>query len=282
MALAQAVDNKATQNNHQHQSPSASQPHQWALVTGGAKRIGAAICKKLHCDGFNILIHCHHSKAEADALALELNLMRPSSAAVLQAELGSEVGLKMLVDGVTQLLADKAGVLTALVNNASVFAPEDAAGIDVDFQGPAFDAMASVLQVNALTPYLLTKRLYSQLAIKGGAVVNLCDIHGRRPLKRHGVYSMSKAALEMATLSLAQELAPKVRVNGVAPGAILWPESPDSNADAVVKQIPLGRAGEPDDIATTVSFLLKAGYISGQIIAVDGGRSASGYLGAVT
>lgn len=272
MALAQAADNKATQNNHQHQ---------WALVTGGAKRIGAAICKRLHCDGFNILIHCHHSKAEADALALELNLLRPSSAAVLQAELGSEAGLKMLVDGVIQLLGDKGGVLTALVNNASVFAPEDA-GIDADCQGPAFDAMASVLQVNALTPYLLTKRLYSQLAITGGAVVNLCDIHGRRPLKRHGVYSMSKAALEMATLSLAQELAPKVRVNGVAPGAILWPESPDSNADAVVKQIPLGRAGEPDDIATTVSFLLKAGYISGQIIAVDGGRSASGYLGAVT
>ncbi|WP_372873030.1 SDR family oxidoreductase [Shewanella sp.] len=282
MALAQTADKEATQHSHQHQTRSSSQQQHWALVTGGARRIGAAICKRLHCDGFNILIHCHHSKAEADSLALELNLLRPNSAVVLQAELGSEPGLKILVDGVTQMLGEKGGILTALVNNASVFAPEDAADIDADFQGPAFDAMASVLQVNALTPYLLTKRLYSQLAIKGGAVVNLCDIHGRRPLKRHGVYSMSKAALEMATLSLAQELAPKVRVNGVAPGAILWPESPDSNADAVVKQIPLGRAGEPEDIATTVSFLVKADYISGQIIAVDGGRSASGFLGAIT
>lgn len=282
MALAQAADNKATQNNHQHQSPSDSQPHQWALVTGGAKRIGAAICKRLHCDGFNILIHCHHSKAEADALALELNLLRPSSAAVLQAELGSEAGLKMLVDGVTHRLGDKGGVLTALVNNASVFAPEDAAGIDGDCQGPAFDAMTSVLQVNALTPYLLTKRLYSQLAIKGGAVVNLCDIHGRRPLKRHGVYSMSKAALEMATLSLAAGAGAKGTGKWSCAGGYPLAREPGQQCRCRGKANPLGRAGEPDDIATTVSFLLKAGYISGQIIAVDGGRSATGYLGAVT
>lgn len=246
----------------------------WVLVTGGAKRIGAAICKALHSDGYNLIIHCNHSVTEANTLAALLNESRSGSAEVIQAQLGSGAAVDKVFSDVSQILRNTAGMLVALINNASVFTPET--------DRLDFTEVSNVMAVNAISPYLLAKRLYPFLAISSGAVVNLCDIHGQRPLKRHGVYSISKAALEMATLALAQELAPHVRVNGVAPGAILWPQTPNTDTDAVCQQIPLGRVGEVMDIANTVSFLLKAGYISGQIIAVDGGRSATGYQGAAT
>ncbi|MBT1445460.1 SDR family oxidoreductase [Shewanella sp. JM162201] len=250
-------------------------PARWALVTGAGKRIGRAICERLHQDGWNLLIHCHQSKDDANALALKLNAARANSATVICLDLSQADAAQSLRLKVTEQLTLFPDTLGALINNASVFLP-DGEALDLD-------KASSIMTINCLQPYLIAKAL-SPLMTNGGAVVNLCDIHAKRPLKGHGLYSMSKAALDMATLSLAQELAPRIRVNGVSPGAILWPEHLGTNdggkIDEVLAQIPLGRAGNPQDIAQAVAFLLQAPYVSGQIIAIDGGRSACGFLGA--
>ncbi|QSX31693.1 SDR family oxidoreductase [Shewanella cyperi] len=240
----------------------------WALITGGSRRIGAAIARNLHGAGYNVALHYHESAEEATALAAHFNSIRQGSCRTFRADLSDAAELDSLIDQVKQLSG-----LKVLVNNAAVFTTD---------ARPFSRAQASsILNTNLLAPYALATALAPLLAQQLGVVINLLDIHGRRPLKGHGLYSISKAALEMATLSLAQELAPSVRVNGVAPGAILWPETSDGQAiQQVLGQIPLSRAGEPEDIARTVRFLVEAPYISGQVIAVDGGRSACGFQGA--
>lgn len=241
----------------------------WALVTGGAKRIGARIVRQLHYTGFNIAIHFNHSRTQAQQLADECNAIRAESARIYQANLADENELSALAKKIqSEQLA-----VSLLVNNAACFFPTDIASCTM--------AQArTLLDTNLLAPYFLTLQLRSLLKENQGSVINLLDIHGQRPLNQYGLYSISKAAMQMATLSLAQELGPDIRVNGIAPGAILWPEQGSAQIqEQITEQIPLKRVGNEDDIANLVLFLSTADYISGQIIAVDGGRSATGFIG---
>ncbi|MCG9755628.1 SDR family oxidoreductase [Shewanella insulae] len=243
--------------------------NKWALVTGGAKRIGEAIALTLHKRDYNLLLHYKGSKAEAMALADKLNQMREGSCQTLQADLSTERGVESLV----QHISTHRLPLSALINNASLFVPDNKAS---DWQ-----TCQQLLNLNLLAPYHLATRLGDNLANNRGSVINLVDIHGDRPLKHHGLYSISKAGLKMATQALAQELAPKVRVNGISPGAILWPAQSDQDAiERVTRAIPLERPGKAKDIADAVSFILDSSYLNGQVIAIDGGRSATGYTGA--
>ncbi|WP_299002163.1 pteridine reductase [uncultured Shewanella sp.] len=244
----------------------------WALVTGAAKRIGCAISQQLHQEGYNIIIHFGQSSDEAQALANQFNQHRPNSALCLQANLDNETGIAKLIDTIMH----KQLPVTLLVNNASSFSPSA-------FEHTRFEQCQTTLTTNLVAPYLLAQGLFPLLKQHQGLVINLLDIHAKRPLKHHGLYSISKAGLEMATLSLAQEMGPNVRVNGIAPGAILWPNNSDKAAQSeIIQAIPLARLGQSEDIANLVCFLAKAPYISGQIIAVDGGRSATGFKGAET
>lgn len=236
------------------------------LITGAARRLGAAATRLLHGRGWRIALHCRDSRAAADALAEELNALRADSCRVLQADLARDDDLARLArEAVTAW-----GRLDALVNNASSFYPTP-----VSEATPAQwdDLFAS----NARAPFFLAQALLPALRDSRGAIVNLLDIHAERPLRNHSLYCMAKAANRMLVESLATELAPAVRVNGIAPGAILWPPQggPDAAAQArVLAGIPMGRLGTPEDIAGTIAFLLEdAPYITGQVIAVDGGRS---------
>lgn len=235
-----------------------------ALVTGSAKRLGKQIICKLHQAGYRVVIHYHQSATDASSLADSLNRQRPDSAATLQANL--------LDNQQVEQLAVKAlacfNRLDVLVNNASSFYPTPLGSATLDNWDDLFGT-------NVKAPYFLSKALAPALAAGNGCIVNMVDIHAQQPLQDHSIYCMAKAALLMMTKSLARELAPTIRVNGIAPGAILWPSQQLAEADkaAILQQIPLQRTGTPDDIANTVLFLLQSPYISGQIIAVDGGRS---------
>ncbi len=235
------------------------------LVTGAARRIGAAIVTRLQQNGARVAIHYRGSADEAEALAAELNQSREHSAATFQADLLDTEALPGLVERVV----DWGGRLDVLVNNASTFYPTPMGEITeqhwTDLVGSNFKAPLFMSQ--AALPHLRDNR---------GAIINIVDIHAQRPLRDHPVYGPAKAALAMLTRALAKDLAPEVRVNGVSPGAILWPEDGMSNAgqQAILQQVPLGRAGDPTDIAGCVLYLLRdATYVTGQIIAVDGGRS---------
>ena len=238
---------------------------QWALVTGGARRIGAVIARTLHAAGANVAVHYGSSAADADALVADLNGIRPESAFAIQADLRDDAAPEQLISGVTET----AGRLDILVNNASTFYPTPIAEItEADWN--------DLLGTNLKSPMFLAKWAAPHLREAGGQIINIVDIHARRPLRNHPVYGPAKAGLEMLTRSLAKDLAPEVRVNGVSPGAILWPEEgmTEGAIKSIVSQIPLGRTGGPEDIARTVLFLTKdAPYITGQVIAVDGGRS---------
>ncbi|MCG9730795.1 pteridine reductase [Shewanella sp. Isolate13] len=242
----------------------------WALVTGAAKRIGRAIATQLHEDDYNIVIHYGQSVDEAQTLCDELNTKRADSAIIMQADLADASALDRLV----AQIQTRALSLEVLINNASCFYP-------TPIGESSFTKAQQLLATNLIAPYMLAEKLCPQLSGNSGCVINLLDIHGKRPLKDHGLYSISKAALEMATLSLAQELAPNIRVNGVSPGAILWPEQSNMESQqAVLGAIPLAKLGQPEDIAKLISHLVSAPYITGQVIAVDGGRSAVGFMGA--
>ncbi|MGB8518128.1 MAG: pteridine reductase [Gallionella sp.] len=237
------------------------------LVTGGAKRVGAAICRRLHTAGANIALHYHTSTHEAVALQNELNAIRADSVASFSADLLDLNALPRLVE---QAIA-RLGRLDGLVNNASSFY---ATPLETAREKDWHD----LLGTNLKAPLFLAQAAASELRRTHGGIVNIVDIHAERPMKNHLVYSVAKGGLRALTLGLAQELSPEVRVNGVAPGPILWPEHGDwQNADtraSIVAQTLLQRVGEPDDIAKTVLFLLQdAPYITGQIIAVDGGKS---------
>jgi pteridine reductase len=235
------------------------------LVTGAARRIGAAIVTRLHGNGARVAIHFRSSAGEANALASRLNEERAESAATFQADLLDLQQIPGLVEAVT----DWGGRLDALINNASTFYPTPVGSITAaDWD----DLMGS----NLKAPLFLSQAAVPQLQANAGTIVNIVDIHSQRPLRNHAVYGPAKAGLAMLTRSLAKDLAPEIRVNGVSPGAILWPEDGLSDAaqQSILRQVPLQRPGEPDDIAGCVLYLLlDAGYVTGQIIAVDGGRS---------
>ena len=241
-----------------------SSTHPVALVTGAAKRVGAAIARHLHAHGFSVVIHHRASATEAAALAAELESRRAASALVVQADLGDVAALQGIVDATIA----RFGRLDALVNNASAFHPTPI--------GQATEAdWDALFDSNAKGPFFLAQAAAPHLRAAHGAIVNLVDVYGERPLREHTVYSMAKAANAMLVKSLAVELGPEVRVNGVSPGAILWPESGKSEAakEAMLAKTALKRVGSPDDIAEAVRWLLQdARYTTGQILAVDGGR----------
>ena len=235
-----------------------------ALVTGSAKRLGRQIISQLHQAGYRVIIHYNQSATDANNLASSLNQQRPDSALTIQANLLDEQAV--------QLLANKAlasfNRLDVLINNASSFYATPLGSATLANWDDLFGS-------NVKAPYFLCKALAPALAANKGCIINMVDIHAQQPLQDHSIYCMAKAALLMMTKSLARELAPTIRVNGIAPGAILWPSQQLAEADkaAILQQIPLQRTGSPEDIANTVLFLLQSPYISGQIIAVDGGRS---------
>lgn len=240
-------------------------PRPVALVTGAAKRVGAVIARTLHAAGYDVALHCRHSVNERDALIAELESRRANSTLGLQADLADSDCLPGLVG---QTVA-RFGRLDALVNNASTFYPTPLGEITAKQCEELFAA-------NARAPLLLAQAAAAHLKPARGAIVNIVDIYAQRPLPQHAAYCMSKAALAMATLSLAQELGPDVRVNGVAPGAVLWPESGKEYADreVIVARTPLQRAGTPEDIAGAVLWLLRdAPFVTGEIVRVDGGRA---------
>jgi len=237
------------------------------LVTGAARRVGAEIARQLHAAGARLALHCRHSRGEADGLAAALNAARSDSAFVVQADLLDCARLPGLVEAVI----GRFGRLDGLVNNASSFFPTAFGRIDE----AAWDDLVGS---NLKAPLFLSQAAAPWLEASGGAIVNIVDIHAERPLRGYPLYCTAKAGLLGLTRALALELAPRVRVNGVAPGAIEWPEDgqfPLSEREAIVAHTLLGRVGAPLDIARAVRFLLfDAPYVTGQVLAVDGGRSA--------
>jgi pteridine reductase len=237
----------------------------WALITGAGKRIGATVAARLHSAGANIAVHYFRSSDSADALASVLNAARPDSAFSVGADIRRTDQLEKLVE---QIVA-AAGRLDILINNASSFFPTELGTVtESDWN--------DLVNSNLKAPLFLAQAALPHLRATHGTIINMIDIHARRPLRDHHVYGAAKAGLAMLTRSLARDLAPEIRVNGVAPGAILWPDDgmSDKIKDNIIGKIPLGRPGEPDDIAKAILFLVRdAPYITGQILAVDGGRS---------
>lgn len=236
-----------------------------ALITGAARRIGASIARRLHASGHDLALHHLHSGAELAALAAELDAARPGSVQVLRADLADFDRLPELVAATV----GRFGRLDALVNNASAFHPTPLGTVT-----PAqWDALFAV---NARAPFFLAQAAAPHLRATRGGIVNLADLYAQRPLFAHAPYSATKAALVSLTRALALELAPDVRVNAVAPGAILWPEQGQAAEarQAILAATALGRAGAPEDIAAAVAWLLSvdAGYVTGQVLHVDGGR----------
>lgn len=238
-----------------------------ALVTGAAHRIGAEISRTLHHRGYNVLLHYRESRQPAAVLAEELNRARPDSANCLQADLTDHAQVLKLA----QSTLDCYGRLDVLVNNASTFYPTPA-------NQATLEDWHILIDSNVKGPFFLTQALTPELTHRRGTIVNIVDIHSERPMRDHTIYSIAKAGVAMMTKTLAKELAPEVRVNGVSPGAILWPDEglAEHHKTSILSKVPLERIGEAGDIARTVAFLVDdAPYISGQIIAVDGGRSLS-------
>jgi pteridine reductase len=236
------------------------------LVTGAAKRVGSVIARHLHQNGASVALHYRAARIEAEALAAELNAGRPGSARALQADLLDSAALPTLV---AEVLAHF-GRLDGLVNNASSFFPTAIGAIDEA-------AWADLVGSNFKAPLFLSQAAAPALQTAGGAIVNITDVHAERPLRGYPLYSAAKGALLTLTRALAVELAPSVRVNAVAPGPILWPDDGQFDDPArvdIVRHTLLKREGSPEDIAGAVAYLLTAAYVTGQVINVDGGRTA--------
>ena len=236
-----------------------------ALVTGAARRIGAAIARRLHAAGANVLIHYRGAEADAAQLEAELNAARPGSAARVKADLLAPIAPQALIGAALE----QWGRLDVLVNNASTFYPTAIGEIE---PGHWEELVGS----NLRAPLFLSQAAAPHLAKERGAIVNIADIHAERPLKGYAVYSVAKAGLTALTRALALELAPAVRVNAVAPGAIAWPEDgqfPPPERGRIVAATPLERLGRPEEIAQAVHFLATAPFVTGQVLALDGGRS---------
>ena len=245
--------------------PNATLENNVILVTGAARRIGAGIVTCLHDSGARVAVHYRGSQNAADELVAKLNRRSPNSAVALQADLLDIAAIESLVENVV----DWGGRLDGLVNNASSFYP-------TPIESLSEDDWNDLIGSNLKAPLFLSQAATPHLRNSSGAIVNIVDIHAQRPLRNHLIYGPAKAGLAMLTRSLAKDLAPDIRVNGVAPGAILWPENgmTDSAQQSILQQVPLQRAGSPEDIAGCVLYLLRdAAYVTGQIIAVDGGRS---------
>jgi pteridine reductase len=243
-------------------------PQPTILVTGAARRVGAAISAALHGAGAAVVLHYRASAMAAEALAAQLNGRRPGSALALPADLGDPAALERLVG----LAIERFGRLDAVVNNASSYFPTPIGRIDEA-------AWHNLVDSNLKGPLFLAQAAAPHLRRAGGAIVNITDVHAERPCKGYPTYSAAKAGLLGLTRALAVELAPEVRVNAVAPGPIQWPEgNPDFSPEerrAIIEHTLLKRIGEPADIARTVQFLIfDAPYITGQVINVDGGRTA--------
>ena len=235
-----------------------------ALVTGGARRLGAAIATAFHGAGAQVVIHYRGSRQDAEALAAQLEKKRANSTALVQGDLLDTAALPALVAQAAAAFDS----LDILVNNASSFYPTPVGEITAAH----WDELVGS---NLKAPLFLAQAAVPWLRRRGGLIINMVDVHARRPLAAHPVYCVAKAGLEMLTYSLARELGPEIRVNGIAPGAILWPESgvTDEEQTATLADIPLGRTGGPADIAACALYLARAGsYVNGQVIAVDGGR----------
>ncbi|MDC0075206.1 pteridine reductase [Candidatus Thioglobus sp.] len=233
-----------------------------ALITGGAARIGAQIARTLHENNFKIIIHCNQSLEKAQLLSDELNSVIKDSSGVISGNLNNIESISSIVNSIDSL--------DLLVNNASVFYPKSVDNSEINDWN-------DVINVNLRAPFFLSKGLSKKLSIGSGSIINIIDIHADRPLKNHAVYNISKAGLKMMTQTLAKELAPNIRVNGVSPGSILWPEASAEISEAekklMLERIALNRQGSPQDIADTVLFLANSDYITGQIINIDGGRT---------
>ncbi|MCW8930185.1 MAG: pteridine reductase [Gammaproteobacteria bacterium] len=236
-----------------------------ALITGGAQRVGAMTARLLHAAGANILLHYRNSRQQALALQTELNELRENSVVLIQADLLETVKLKALINQAVE----QWGRLDILVNNASSFYPTP--------MGTATEKdWDDLIGSNMKAPFFLSQAAASHLEKQQGCIISIVDIHAQRPMEGHSVYNMAKAGLAMLVKTLAFELGPNIRVNGVAPGAIMWPaqEMDDITKQRIVSRTYLKRKGSAEDIAKTVLFLASnADYITGQIIAVDGGRS---------
>ena len=235
------------------------------LITGGVKRVGAVVARYLHEQGMNLVLHYRHSEKAAHALQAELQEKRPNSVILLQADLLHTAKLNSMVHEVIEQYER----LDVLINNASSFYPT-----------PVGDATEKewddLIGSNLKAPFFLSQAAAPHLAKHSGCIINMADIHAERPLSEHPIYCSAKAGLVMLTKSLAKDLGPQVRVNAIAPGAILWPEQGlnDIAKQRLISKIPLKRHGNPMDIAKTMLFLIRDGqYINGQVIAVDGGRS---------
>lgn len=250
--------------------PNAQHPQPVALITGAAQRIGRQVAHTLHDRGYTVAVHYRRSAEAADALCKALNQKRADSAAAFSADFAKLDELQQLADSVLQ----RFGRLDALINNASDFYPTPIHSIKLEDWDRLFAS-------NVRAPLFLAQAFAEALTATRGCIINMADIYADRPLAEHSVYCSAKAALVMLSKSLALELAPAVRVNAIAPGAILWPE--DNNSDFSVQEklnlenkVPLKRIGSPDDIANTIAFLVcDAPYITGQVISVDGGRTLS-------
>lgn len=237
-----------------------------ALVTGGSRRIGAAIVKKLHAAGCKVVIHCRQTLNEAQLLAKELNNQRADSVLVVPKELTAPHAISEIITAII----DWAGRLDLLINNASIFLRTNChqqEATDWDF----------LFNINVRVPFLLSLAARPFLAKQSGAIINITDIHADKPLSGYSIYCQSKAALEMQTKSLAREFAPDIRVNAVAPGAIAWPEKENSLSlelqQNIIAQTPLKRHGSPEFIAQMVWALAENPFITGQTVKVDGGRN---------
>ena len=233
-----------------------------ALITGGAVRIGAQIVKTLHENNYRVLVHYHQSKKNAQILCNELNTKISNSAEMVCTDLNSLSNIEKL--------SSKIESIDLLINNASVFYP-------TPLPQTKHEDWDNLINVNLKAPYFLATLLSNKLSSRNGSIINIVDIHSERPLRNHPIYSISKAGLKMLTLSLAKELAPNVRVNGISPGSIIWPQINGSISDnqkkIMLDRVALKRQGKPKDIAEAVLFLVESDYITGQIINIDGGRT---------
>lgn len=242
-----------------------------ALVTGGAKRLGANTAKHLHAKGYNLVIHYNKSEKCANELIANLNSLRENSAIAISADLSNVDKINVLVKEVFSTY----GQLDVLINNASSFYP-------TPLDSLTLTQYQDLVATNMTAPLFLTKACAPMLKASNGVVINMCDIHAKRPLEFHSAYCMAKAGQQMMTYSLANELAPQIRVNGVAPGAIEWPSN-GINGDAVqevLKSIPLQKKGHMNDIAQAIEYLISAPYVTGQILTIDGGRQQLASKGA--
>ncbi len=237
------------------------------MITGAARRIGARLTRCLHQSGMNIILHYHNSGKDAAALVKDLTTQRAESVKQVRGDLGECKNIPGLIEQAASLF----GHIDVLINNASSFFPTDLGEIDET-------VWDDLINVNLKAPLFLTQAAAPYLKASQGCIINIVDIHGDRPLKGYCVYSVAKAGLAMLTKSTARELAPEIRVNGIAPGAIMWPEIAhyEDIHHEIISRTALKRKGAPEDVADAALFLIdRANYITGQIITVDGGRTLS-------